>query len=520
MRRPPALRTSIVLLASAAATVARAREPRPAPAVRLQASPDFTLVLPRVEPDSIGVGLQLFDLRARVWRKWGEFRIERRGGVTTGGRIVFRAPGEGEFLLRAAASDKAGNTDLGAGPESADIVAVFDRAPPEVRLTSPVPGTVFGPRAEVRLAWRTTEAHPLARGAAAVEVSADGGQTWRVAVRQTDDTGELTLAAPGVEGAFLLRVTVVDACGNRGRAVSPAFEVRARRAALPVAARPRPVTPAPVTPAPAAPLVVTPAPVSPPREVRPLAPKEIEVAVVLERPRTAAAVAQPVAKPVAKPVSKPVVRPAAPHVTKPVAQPATQPATRPITKPVVKPAARPAPIPAAPVALAVRERPPAVEASPAQRALARASHAKGARALAAGRFEEALAALREAVAADPSREGAWLDLSAALARSGRLEEALTVLERAEARSPRSPDLPLNRGLVLVRLSRPGSARAALERAVALKPSSAGAHWTLGLIAVSEEDLPRARGHWREVVKWTPAVASLHKRAKQLLRESE
>ncbi|MHC5057882.1 MAG: tetratricopeptide repeat protein [Planctomycetota bacterium] len=503
MRRPPASRTALVLLASAAASAAAA-----APAARLQASPDFTLVLPHVEPDSVGVDLQLYDPVAREWRKWGEFGLERPAGATTGGRMVFRAPREGEYALRAAARDEVGNTREGGGPETADLVAVFDRTRPEVRVTSPGAGAAFEPGAEVRLAWRTTEAHPLARGAAAVEISADGGRTWRVVARRTDDTDEFRLAAPEAEGRYLLRVTVVDACGNRGRAASPEFGVRER----PPAAPPAPVA---VTPAPAAPVRQPRG--TDPRETRPLAPREIEVAAVPERPRRDVPVMQPVARAVAEPAARPVMRPVTKPVTQPVAKPATQPVVRPAAQPVTKPAARPAPAPAVPAA---PMRPRAVDVDPARRAVAREGHAKGARALAAGRLDEAAAALRDAVAADPSREGAWLDLSAALARSAKLKEALAVLERAEARFPKSPDLPLNRGLVLVRLSRAGEARTALERAVKLKPSSAEAHWTLGLIAVNEEELDRARGHWRSVVKWTPTCSALHKRARQLLSESE
>ena len=155
--------------------------------------------------------LQLYDPPARTWRRWGKFNIERPDGKTTGGRIVFRAPGEGEYALRAAARDEVGNTRTGGGPETADLVAVFDRTPPEIRVTSPRPGAVFEPGSEVRLAWQTTEAHPLARGGAAVQISTDGGRTWRAAAWQTDDTGVFRLAAPETDGFFHLLVTVVDA---------------------------------------------------------------------------------------------------------------------------------------------------------------------------------------------------------------------------------------------------------------------------------------------------------------------
>jgi len=501
-------RTGLIVLALAAATVSRAGEGGGAPAVRLQASPDFTLVLPRVEPDAVGVDLQIYDPLGREWRKCGKFELERSGGGTTGGRLVFRAPLEGTFALRAAARDEVGNSREGGGPDTADLVAVYDRTPPQIRVTSPRPRAEVEAGGEVRFAWRTEEAHPLARGAAAIEKSADGGRTWQAVIRRTDDTGEFRLAAPLTAGSFLLRVTVVDACGNRGRAVSPRVGVRAR-------SHVGSVTPAPVVKGPPrheppkAPAVVpatpsamepseppSPTAVTPPRPEPPVPPAPIAMAP--PRPEQGGLQA-PVA------VTPPRPEPPAPVMDRPpVAPPQTRRAVdrRP---PVVVPAP-------------VRSR--VVEVDPARRKLARAAHTKGVRALAGGRLDEAAAALREAVSADPSREGAWLDLSAALAADGQLAKALAVLERAEALLPGSPDLPLNRGMLLIRLSRPADARAALERAVKLKPSSPEAHLTLGLLAMGEKDRDRARIHWREVVKWSPRSSSIHRRAKRLLSENE
>ena len=527
MSQAPRSRTALVLLALAASAAARAGEGGGASTVRLQASPNFMLVLPSVEPDAVGVDLQAYDPLDREWRKCGEFELELLEGWTTGGRAVFHAPVEGSFALRAAARDEVGNTREGGGPETADLVAIYDRTPPVVRVTFPWPGAQVEPGAEVNFAWRTQEAHPLARGAAAIERSTDGGRTWRALTRRTDDTGEFRLAAPATEMAFLLRVTVVDACGNRGRAVSPPVAVRARPHVGSVT--PAPVVVKPPRPEPSKP----PAPVveEPPRPEpsKPLAP------VVEEPPRPepskppAPVVVQPPRPEPTEPLAPVVEEPPKPEPRRPLAPVVEEPPKpeprRPLAPVIEEPGLAPPPAPRAadrrPAPPAPKPpRPRVVEVGPERRKLARAAHAKGVRALGEGRLEEAARALREALSADPSREGAWLDLSTALARDGQLAGALAVLERAEALLPGSPELPLKRGLVLVRLSRPGDARAALERAVKLKPSSPEAHWTLSLLAAREDDLDRARIHWREVVKWSPASSSIHRRAKRLLEENE
>jgi len=509
--RSPVSRTAQVVLAlaaAAAAAAARAGEGGGAPAVRVQASPDFTLVLPSVEPDAVGVDLQIYDPLEREWRKCGAFDLERSGGGTTGGRLVFRAPLEGTFALRAAARDEVGNTREGGGPETADLVAVYDRSPPAVRVTSPRPGAEVEAGGEVRLVWRTEEPHPLARGAAAIERSTDGGRTWRALTRRTDDTGEFRLAAPLTAGSFLLRVTVVDACGNCGRAVSPAVRVRARphvESVMPAPAAVEPPQPeppkapasVPATPAAKEPIgPPSPTGVTPPKP-EPLVPPA-PIAVAPARP-------EPGGPPAPVAVTPPQPEPPAPAIHRPPV--AHTPTRRTVDR-------RP------PVVVPASERPRVVEVDPARRKLARAAHTKGVRALAEGRLDEAATALREAVAADPSREGAWLDLSAALSEGGQLAKALAVLERAEALLPGSPDLPLNRGMVLIRLSRPADARAALQRAVKLKPSSPQAHWTLALLAMGEKDRERARIHLRDVIKWSPPSSSLHRRAKKQLSENE
>ena len=91
VRRPPAFRTAFVLIALAAAATARVGEGATTAAVRLQASPDFTLVLPSVEPDSVGVDLQVYDPPARTWRRWGKFNIERPDGKVPTAAVTISA---------------------------------------------------------------------------------------------------------------------------------------------------------------------------------------------------------------------------------------------------------------------------------------------------------------------------------------------------------------------------------------------------------------------------------------------
>jgi parvulin-like peptidyl-prolyl isomerase len=84
------------------------------------------------------------------------------------------------------------------------------------------------------------------------------------------------------------------------------------------------------------------------------------------------------------------------------------------------------------------------------------------------RFDEAAAALQEALRLSPVSHSAWAHLARAHAGAGRLKEALSALERGLARAPRNPDLQM-KGRMLLRREPSGEARAVLEAGAAAGP---------------------------------------------------
>jgi tetratricopeptide (TPR) repeat protein len=93
-----------------------------------------------------------------------------------------------------------------------------------------------------------------------------------------------------------------------------------------------------------------------------------------------------------------------------------------------------------------------------------------------GRFEEAIATLRRALALDGGRAGVRVELGRALrnraielAREGRLEEAARLWHEASPLAVEDPDLLRGLGQALVEQGKGAEAIPILERAVALAP---------------------------------------------------
>lgn len=98
-----------------------------------------------------------------------------------------------------------------------------------------------------------------------------------------------------------------------------------------------------------------------------------------------------------------------------------------------------------------------------------ASAAKGRAALRAGKFEEAIAALREALADGYRIAAVYEDLGYALGRAGRLEESLTALREGLAVAPYSQTIHKAIALRHIQKKDYASARKALESYVQLFP---------------------------------------------------
>jgi len=89
---------------------------------------------------------------------------------------------------------------------------------------------------------------------------------------------------------------------------------------------------------------------------------------------------------------------------------------------------------------------------------------------AAGMFDQAIAARRNALNANPDDPSLLLDLGKTLANAARWAEAEQPLTESAAANPRDPRVPFFLGLVLERLGRKDEARAAFTRFIAIAPS--------------------------------------------------
>ncbi|MDW7710844.1 MAG: tetratricopeptide repeat protein [Deferrisomatales bacterium] len=101
----------------------------------------------------------------------------------------------------------------------------------------------------------------------------------------------------------------------------------------------------------------------------------------------------------------------------------------------------------------------------------------------AGRMEEAIDALSEAVRLAPEHVESYANLGAALASVGRLQEAIPALFRAVAIEPDNPDALNNLGTALTNVGRLDEAAAALSEAIRLGPEQARAWYNLGRLHV-------------------------------------
>lgn len=88
-----------------------------------------------------------------------------------------------------------------------------------------------------------------------------------------------------------------------------------------------------------------------------------------------------------------------------------------------------------------------------------------------GRFEEAAAEYRRALAEHPDYWKAWSNLGAALARTGRTKPAVNCYRKALKLNPRDPATHLNLGIALLRLGHQGQARPHLREFLALDPAN-------------------------------------------------
>jgi tetratricopeptide (TPR) repeat protein len=129
---------------------------------------------------------------------------------------------------------------------------------------------------------------------------------------------------------------------------------------------------------------------------------------------------------------------------------------------------------------------------------------EGVRLLNAGRYGEALDALRQADDLLPDDPDIMITLSGAMIMAGKWNAAERFLEEAVTKRPENPRLWLN--LAAARLGRlefstrqrQEQAIAAYERAIELDPVAPSAHYNVGLIHAERQD-------WEQAIRWFEAA---------------
>jgi Flp pilus assembly protein TadD len=129
----------------------------------------------------------------------------------------------------------------------------------------------------------------------------------------------------------------------------------------------------------------------------------------------------------------------------------------------------------------------------------RAHNALGVLAGNAGQTAEALAHLRQVVAAEPSYPEGQHNLGLALASSGDLDQAIAHYRQALRLKPSYAEAHNNLGLALARLGRSDEAVAEYREALRVNPSLAEAHTNLGLELTRQGRAAEAREHFDSAV---------------------
>ena len=140
---------------------------------------------------------------------------------------------------------------------------------------------------------------------------------------------------------------------------------------------------------------------------------------------------------------------------------------------------------------------------------ARANYGVGACHLQFGRFQLAEKYLRHAVELDPSRFRAQLDLGGALAELGRPDEAIVCYRRALGIYPQSNLAYVNLGSLLAQKGQPDEAIAQFKQALQIHPDSEAAHFNLALTLISVHRPVDAIRHFRKVLDLNPNDAQAH-----------
>lgn len=139
----------------------------------------------------------------------------------------------------------------------------------------------------------------------------------------------------------------------------------------------------------------------------------------------------------------------------------------------------------------------------------------------AGRWDEAEAAYRAILVANPERAAVHQNLARLLLENGRFPEAMDALEAALALEPKSVELALLSGRVWIELGDFSQAVGWFLRVLRLEPDNADARCQLGVIALEIGDPEKAEWHFRTLlVAESEHVGARHGLARALLEQGD
>jgi predicted O-linked N-acetylglucosamine transferase (SPINDLY family) len=138
----------------------------------------------------------------------------------------------------------------------------------------------------------------------------------------------------------------------------------------------------------------------------------------------------------------------------------------------------------------------------------------------AGRMAEAEQALREALAADPAQQDAWLQLGSLHEAAGRLQPAAEAFAEAARLAPRWAEAHHRLGIVAMRCSQPAAAAACFRKVLEIQPQAGTTLLNLALVLDQLGQLNEAIDCCRRGVAQMPNLAEAHVNLGMLLDKNQ
>jgi len=135
-----------------------------------------------------------------------------------------------------------------------------------------------------------------------------------------------------------------------------------------------------------------------------------------------------------------------------------------------------------------------------------------------GQSETAFRWLQEGLSFSPTY-AQRLKAAGMFSQAGRFDEAVQVLEDAIRTDPRTPEAYYQQGELLQQQRKPEEAARRYREAVERNPDFAGAHNSLGSVLGSQGKLDEAMGHFRRAIELKPDYAEAHQNLGLALRRA-